>query len=58
MVAPFELLHFVLDHWQNYGFIDQQCDSAEFIDVMHQLSNAPVSTEKVHVLLQSRTLAA
>ena len=56
VVAPFELLHFVLDHWQNYGFIDQQCDSAEFIDVMHQLSNAPVSTEKVHVCFNHEPL--
>ena len=56
VVAPFELLHFLLDHWQNYGFIDQQCDSAEFIDVMHQVSNAPVSTEKVHVCFNHEPL--
>ena len=53
MVAPFELLHFVLDHWQNSGFIDQQCDSAEFIEVMHQLSNAPASTAKLCVCFKS-----
>jgi hypothetical protein len=55
-VAPFELLHFVLDHWQNYGFIDQQCDSAELIEVMHQLSNAPASTEKLNVCFNHEPL--
>ena len=56
VVAPFELLHFVLDHWQNYGFIDQQCDSAGFIEVMHQLSNAPASTEKLNVCFNHEPL--
>ena len=49
VVAPIELLHFVLDHWQNYGFIDRQCDAMEFLQVVHQLTNAPESTEQVSV---------
>ena len=48
-IAPFELLHFVLDHWENFGFIDQQCDAGEFLSVMHQLSNAPDFSEKLTV---------
>ena len=49
VIAPIELLHFVLNHWQNYGFIDRQCDAMEFLEVMHDLSNAPESTMQVGV---------
>ena len=56
VVAPIELLHFVLDHWQNYGFIDRQCDAMEFLQVVHQLSNAPESTEQVSVCFNAGPL--
>lgn len=56
VVAPIELLHFCLDHWQNYGFIDRQCDAMEFLQVVHQLSNAPESTEQVSVCFNATPL--
>ena len=56
MVAPIELLHFCLEHWQNYGFIDRQCDAMEFLQVVHQLSNAPESTEQVSVCFNATPL--
>ena len=49
VIAPIELLHFVLSHWPNYGFIDIQCDAMEFLQVVHELSNAPESTMQVGV---------
>ena len=49
VIAPIEMLHFVLCHWQNYGFIDRQCDAMEFLQVVHELSNAPESTLQVGV---------
>ena len=49
VIAPIEMLHFVLCHWQNYGFSDPQCDAMEFLQVVHELSNAPQSTSQVGV---------
>ena len=49
VIAPIEMLHFVLCDWPNYGFIDRQCDAMEFLQVVHELSNAPQSTSQVGV---------
>ena len=49
VIAPIEMLHFVLCNWPNYGFIDRQCDAMEFLQVVHELSNAPQSTSQVGV---------
>eukprot|EP00435_Cladocopium_sp_Y103_P046271 s3895_g13.t1 len=56
VIAPFELLHFVLDHWQNFGFIDRQCDAAEFLQIMHQLSHAPACTPRFTVCFNHEAL--
>ena len=56
VIAPFELLHFVLDHWQNFGFIDRQCDAAEFLEIMHQLSRTPACTPRFTVCFNHEAL--
>ena len=53
VVTPIELLHFVLENWENYGFIDRQCDATEFLQVFHQLSNAPQSIMQVRVFFET-----